>query len=71
MQNVAAAGLTPAVQFANVPSWISSDPNRPPIYSSAQIAAWQGFLTNFARRYGPKGSFWAAHPNLPYHPVTS
>ena len=41
MQNVAAAGLTPAVQFANVPSWISSDPNRPPIYSNSQIAAWQ------------------------------
>jgi polysaccharide biosynthesis protein PslG len=72
MQNVAAAGLTPAMQFANSPSWISpSDPNRAPIYSSAQIAAWQEFLSNFARRYGPNGSFWAAHPSLPYHPTTS
>ena len=71
LQNVAAAGLTPAVQFANVPSWISSDPNRPPIYSSGQIAAWQEFLSNFVRRYGPRGSFWAVHPSLPYHPTTS
>ena len=71
MQNVAAAGLTPAMQFANVPSWISSEPNRPPIYSSAQIAAWQRFLANWVHRYGPGGSFWAAHPTLPYHPTTS
>lgn len=71
MQNVAAAGLTPAVQLANVPSWISPTPERPPIYSNAQIAAWQQFLSNFVRRYGPRGSFWAAHPTLPYHPVTS
>lgn len=71
IKNVAAAGLTPAMQFANVPSWISSEPNRPPIYSAAQIAAWQRFLANFVSRYGPKGSFWAANPNLPYHPTTS
>ena len=71
IQNVAAAGLTPAIQFANVPSWISSDPNRPPIYSSSQISAWQAFLANFMRRYGAHGSFWAAHPSLPYHPTTS
>jgi polysaccharide biosynthesis protein PslG len=71
IQNVAAAGLSPAIQFANVPSWMSSDPNRPPIYSSAQIAAWQQFLANFVRRYGAHGSFWATHPNLPYHPVGS
>ena len=72
IQNVAAAGLTPAVQFASSPGWIApSNPNSPPIYSSPQIAAWQQFLANFVRRYGAHGSFWAAHPNLPYHPVSS
>ena len=71
IQNVAAAGLTPTVQFASVPSWISSNASRPPIYSSSQIAAWQAFLANFVRRYGAHGSFWAAHPSLPYHPTTS
>jgi hypothetical protein len=72
IQNVAAAGLNPAIQLANVPSWMSpNEPNRPPIYSSAQIAAWQQFLSTFVRRYGPRGSFWAAHPSVPYHPVTS
>ncbi len=69
--NIAAAGLTPATQFASSPGWISSDPARPPIYSSAQVAAWQSFLSAFARRYGHGGRFWAEHPNLPYRPVTS
>ena len=72
MQNVAAAGLTPAMQFANSPNWISAV-IRSALRSTAtaQIGAWQRFLTNFVHRYGPEGSFWAAHPNLPYHPVTS
>jgi hypothetical protein len=72
IQNVAQAGLTPAMQFANSPGWIApNNPNSPPIYSSSQITAWQQFLANFVRRYGAHGSFWAAHPTLPYHPVTS
>ena len=69
--NIASAGLSPAAQFSATPDWISDNPNRPPIYSSAQVAAWQGFLTNFARRYGPEGTFWADHASLPYRPVTS
>ena len=28
-------------------------------------------LDRFARRYGPRGSFWAEHPNLRYRPVRS
>ena len=72
IQRVAAAGLTPAIQFANTPSWLSPpNPESPPIYSNSQISAWQAFLANFVRRYGSGGTFWAAHPNLPYHPVTS
>ncbi len=72
IQNVAQAGLTPALQFADSPGWVApNNPNSPPIYSSAQITAWQQFLSNFVHRYGAHGSFWAAHPNLPYHPVTS
>ena len=60
--NMASAGLRPAAQFSSSASWISDNPHRPPIYSRAQIAAWQDFLTNFARRYGPRGTFWAEHP---------
>ena len=69
--NIASAGLSTAAQFSSTPRWLSDNANRPPIYSSAQIAAWQGFLTNFARRYGPRGTFWAEHASLPYRPVTS
>jgi hypothetical protein len=28
-------------------------------------------ITAFARRYGPNGTFWATHPQLPYLPVQS
>jgi hypothetical protein len=69
--NIASAGLSPAAQFSATPSWISDNPNRPPIYSGGQIVAWEGFLMNFARRYGPSGTFWAEHPSLPYRPVTT
>lgn len=71
IQNIASARLRPAAQFASSPPWISSDANRPPIYSDSQTAAWTNFLSAFARRYGPNGSFWAEHPNLPYEPVRS
>jgi hypothetical protein len=71
ISNIASAGMSPAAQFSATPPWISDNPNRPPIYSSAQVAAWQRFLSNFARRYGPGGTFWAEHTSLPYRPVTS
>ena len=69
--NIASAGLSARGAVLLFADWISDNPNRPPIYSSAQIAAWQGFLTNFALRYGPKGTFWAEHPTLPYRPLRS
>ena len=30
-----------------------------------------GFATALAKRYGPGGSFWSEHPDLPAHPVTA
>lgn len=38
---------------------------------SADAAAMAAFVTSFAQRYGPGGSFWAAHTGLPYLPVQS
>lgn len=37
--------------------------------SVADAAAMALFVTSFAQAYGPGGSFWAAHPELPYLPV--
>jgi hypothetical protein len=39
--------------------------------AAADAAAMAAFVTSFAQRYGPDGSFWAQHPELPYLPVES
>lgn len=35
------------------------------------ISHFAGFAAEAALRYGPGGTFWAEHPNLPYMPVTN
>jgi hypothetical protein len=69
--NSAAAGLIPHVQFTSSPSWVSSNPNQPPVYSDGQKTAWSNFLTAFTQRYGRGGAFWRDHPGIPSRPVTS
>jgi hypothetical protein len=39
--------------------------------AAADATAMAAFVTSFAQRYGPGGSFWAQHPELPYLPVES
>jgi hypothetical protein len=39
--------------------------------AAADATAMASFVTSFARRYGPGGTFWAQHPTLPYLPVES
>jgi hypothetical protein len=39
--------------------------------AAADAVAMAAFVTSFAQRYGPGGSFWAQHPQLPYLPVES
>jgi hypothetical protein len=35
-----------------------------------EIPGWTAFAQNAVKRYGYSGEFWAAHPGLPYLPVT-
>jgi polysaccharide biosynthesis protein PslG len=42
------------------PSWVASDPARPPLDSVAGRRAWRTFLTELVSRYGRGGAFWAA-----------
>jgi len=65
----ARAGLTLLPDLSGVPSWISRIPARPPIRKARQRAAWRSLLTDFARRYGANGTFWALHPELPKRPI--
>lgn len=34
-----------------------------------ELAAWGSFLAEAVDRYGPRGSFWAEHPQLPKLPI--
>lgn len=38
---------------------------------AADAVSMAAFVTAFAQRYGPGGTFWAQHPELPYLPVES
>jgi hypothetical protein len=39
--------------------------------AAADATAMAAFVTSFAQRYGPGGTFWAQNPELPYLPVES
>jgi hypothetical protein len=57
------------------PDWVSGgDPERPPIDDAAARRAWQDFLGDLVRRYGPDGELWddlaILEPGLPYVPIT-
>jgi hypothetical protein len=67
----ARAGVTILPDLLGVPPWMSRDPNRPPIFTASQRNEWRSLLTDYARRYGTNGTFWAEHPELPRHPVTT
>jgi polysaccharide biosynthesis protein PslG len=67
----ARAGVTVLPDLSGVPSWISRISTRPPIHTAGQRAAWRSLLTDFARRYGANGTFWALHPELPKRPITT
>ena len=64
------AGLTWLPLDAYDISWDESIPND--IFSApVNDAPYADFAGAFAARYGPGGTFWAANPQVPYHPVRS
>ena len=40
-----------------------------PVHSRAQRRAWSTFLRALVGRYGPSGTFWELHPELPRDPI--
>jgi Glycosyl hydrolase catalytic core len=80
VKETAAAGIEPLPFITGAPEWAvkpavvykpahSVAPSTLPVKTAAQRNGWQNFLREAARRYGPGGSFWADHPNLPDVPV--
>jgi polysaccharide biosynthesis protein PslG len=67
----ARAGITILPDLVGVPRWMSRNTTRPPIFTATQRNEWRALLTDYARRYGSNGTFWAEHPELPRRPVTT
>jgi hypothetical protein len=53
------------------PPWVADEQLELPVHSPRQRAAWAHFLSLAEQRYGPFGSFWSAHPKLPFLPIRS
>ena len=65
------------------PSWLARTPRdtrcqftadrcaalQMPVHSRAQRRAWSTFLRALVGRYGPSGTFWTLHPDLPRDPI--
>jgi polysaccharide biosynthesis protein PslG len=67
----ASAGVTLVPTLYGTPPWLSRVPSSPPVYTAAERSAWRSLLSDYARRYGTNGSFWAMHPEIPKHPITT
>jgi hypothetical protein len=52
------------------PEWVAAEQVDLPVKTSWQRWAWQKFLREAARRYGPEGEFWEDHSKLDYVPIT-
>jgi len=52
------------------PEWVTQETIELPVKTSWQRWAWQKFLREAARRYGPEGEFWEQHRKLDYLPIT-
>ncbi|HEY7119741.1 MAG TPA: hypothetical protein VH475_24330 [Tepidisphaeraceae bacterium] len=61
-------GINVLPDLLGVPKWVSRNRSRLPIDTAAHRSAWRALLTDYARRYGSNGTFWAEHPDLPKRP---
>ena len=74
-----AHGITVLPFLLGAPSWALREKNvqgghgaRAPAHlpvSGAAASGWRGYLRAAVRRYGPGGTFWAEHPELPTMPI--
>jgi hypothetical protein len=74
MRNAALAGLAVLPVLMDPPAWRSTAPasgRLPGMYPPQDPDAMAVFAGALVRRYGPDGSFWAAHPELTPDPIHS
>jgi hypothetical protein len=72
VESTAARGLAILPVVLNAPAWAAQDPGR---LNAGLIAPprdpqdYANYLTALVDRYGPNGTFWIAHPDVPKHPI--
>jgi hypothetical protein len=69
VERTARAGLEAFPAVNATPPFYGEDFRTLPVQTSEQKAAWEAFLRAIVDRYGPRGSFWAARPDLPRRPI--
>jgi hypothetical protein len=67
--NLARAGITTLPILYGSPPWIHKNYRRPPLHPAGARTAWRRMVKAVVARYAPDGSFWTAHPALPYRPI--
>jgi hypothetical protein len=53
------------------PDWATARTTDLPVVTSWQRMGWRIFLRDAVDRYGPSGTFWSEHPDIPYLPIRS
>jgi hypothetical protein len=72
MANAATAGMSVLPILARPPEFRSSRPAESTsraMFPPSSPAAYAEFVAAAVRRYGPMGSFWSEHPEVPFLPV--
>jgi hypothetical protein len=77
IRSAAEAGLSVLPYLAGAPKWAlhyegvggTTAPTSLPVQTGVERKGWKEFLRLVVSRYGPGGSFWAANPLLPAHPI--
>jgi hypothetical protein len=77
--NAASADIEVLPFFFDAPKWAVPQvtinpghvrtPSFLPVRTAAQKNGWTAFLQAAVARYGPEGTFWAAHPGIPNRPI--
>jgi hypothetical protein len=64
-------GLSLLASVQDTPRWASTRPDNhfSSLYAPKDPDMFGSFMGQFVRRYGPKGSFWTANPQIPRVPI--
>ncbi|MDP9345720.1 MAG: hypothetical protein M3P44_08345 [Actinomycetota bacterium] len=64
----ATAGIDVLALVVRSPSWAAAQPGKP-FSPPKDPATYAAFMNAMVARYGPRGSLWAEHPEVPKRPV--